>query len=216
MEGRSLTRLLAEFAVETPGALVTPEAIHAGKRCLMDWLGCALAGSGHESVSILLEILGRGFPHESRVIGRGIELDPFNAAMLNAYMAHVHDYDDTHLYSFAHATAPIWAAIMAFAGRVPTQGTEALLAFVLGYEIETRVGTVMKPYLLERGWHMTGVVGGLGAAAAVGRLLRATVDVLAQTARKIRGEPQGLGGLFGVQATAARARNCGAENAVTR
>ena len=197
MEGKSLTRSLAEFVVETPETMVPPEALHAGKRCLVDWIGCALAGSGHESVSILLEVIGQGFPRESRVIGRRVKLDSFNAALLNAHMAHVHDYDDTHLHGFAHATAPVWAAIMALAGRVPTGGREALSAFVLGYEIETRIGMVMKPYLLDRGWHMTAIVGGLGAAAAAGRLLHATVEEQMHAFGVAATYASGLGAVFG-------------------
>jgi 2-methylcitrate dehydratase PrpD len=176
MKNKSITESLATFVVETPLDRLSEETLHSAKRCLMDWLGVALAGSPHESVSILLDFLGKDKAGECKVIGRNVKIDCLNGALVNAYMAHVLDYDDTHLYSFAHPSAPVLSAIMALGEMTPVTGKEALLAFVLGFEVETRIGMAMRPYLLERGWHMTGMVGGIGASAAMGKLLHLTVD----------------------------------------
>ena len=171
-----ITESLARFVAETRLDKIPEQALHGAKRCLMDWLGVALAGSHHESVSILLDVLGRETIPESKVIGRDLRIDFLNSALVNAYMAHVLDYDDTHLYSFVHPSAPVWSPIMALLNRIPMSGMEALLAFVLGFEVETRIGMAMKPYMLQRGWHMTGMVGGIGASAAIGKLLNLNVE----------------------------------------
>jgi 2-methylcitrate dehydratase PrpD len=176
MKKKSITESLATFVVETSLDRLSEETLHSAKRCLMDWLGVALAGSEHESVSILLDFLGKDGAGECKVIGRNVRIDCLNGALVNAYMAHVLDYDDTHLYSFAHPSAPVWSPITALGETTPVTGKEALLAFVLGFEIETRIGIAMRPYLLERGWHMTAMVGGFGASAATGKLLRLNIE----------------------------------------
>jgi 2-methylcitrate dehydratase PrpD len=50
-------------------------------------------------------------------------------------------------------------------------GAQVLAAFVAGFEVETRIGRVLGRPLAERGWHVTGVLGHFGAAAAAGKLL---------------------------------------------
>jgi 2-methylcitrate dehydratase PrpD len=86
-------------------------------------------------------------------------------------MSHVLDYDDTNLESFVHPSAPVWPAICALSSMATVSGKEALLAFVLGYETENRIGRVIFKHHDERGWHMSGMVGGFGAAAAVGKIM---------------------------------------------
>ena len=55
--------------------------------------------------------------------------------------------------------------------------TELLVALTVGAEITTRLCLALDyPRLRERGWHSPGVVGPVGAAAAVARLLRLDAD----------------------------------------
>jgi 2-methylcitrate dehydratase PrpD len=49
-----------------------------------------------------------------------------------------------------------------------------LLAFVLGQEIECRIGLAMSPGHYNKGWHITSTCGVFGAAAGVGKLLNLT------------------------------------------
>ena len=50
-------------------------------------------------------------------------------------------------------------------------GRDLLLAFVLGQEIECRIGLAMSPSHYNRGWHITATCGVFGAAAGSGKLL---------------------------------------------
>ena len=86
------------------------------------------------------------------------------------------DFDDTHLATVIHPTAPIAPALLALAevhasqGR-PIAGAELIHAFALGVEVACRVGNAVSPAHYDRGWHITGTCGVLGAAAACARLL---------------------------------------------
>lgn len=171
VEPEGMTASLSAYVCDTPAEALSGEIWHEAKRSLLDTLGAALAGSRHRAVAILEGVLSHDGQGEARVIGRGRQTDLFNAALLNGYMGHVYDFDDTHVQALLHPSVPLWMPILALAGRRPVPGRQALLAFVLGYEVAARLGMALAPQILERQWHVTGMVGGSGAAAALGRLL---------------------------------------------
>jgi 2-methylcitrate dehydratase PrpD len=94
-----------------------------------------------------------------------------NAAFLNAAGANVFDYCDTHLPTVVHPTAPLAPALLALAELRRVTGPELLLAFVLGFEIECRVGAAVSPGHYPKGWHITSTCGVFGAAAGAAKLL---------------------------------------------
>jgi len=169
---KGLTKQLAQYVVEAVYETIPAEVIHAAKRCLIDWLGVSLGGSSHPGVDSLLQVAERvGCSNQATIIGRKRKTDSLHAALINGYMSHVLDYDDTNLESFVHPSAPVWPAISALSSTTTVSGKEALLAFVMGYEVENRIGRVLFKHHDERGWHMSGMVGGFGAAAAVGKIM---------------------------------------------
>jgi 2-methylcitrate dehydratase PrpD len=70
-----------------------------------------------------------------------------------------------------HPSGPVASAILALAERQPVSGEDFLHAFILGVEVECRIGNAVYPNHYDVGWHITGTAGVFGAAAAAGRLL---------------------------------------------
>jgi 2-methylcitrate dehydratase PrpD len=66
--------------------------------------------------------------------------------------------------------------VLALAEHTGATGRAVIDALVLGIDVSCRVGNVMYPEHYDRGWHITGSTGMLGAAAACARLLK--LDVL--------------------------------------
>jgi 2-methylcitrate dehydratase PrpD len=85
--------------------------------------------------------------------------------------ANIFDFDDTHPNTIIHPTAPVAPALFAFAETDGCSGEALLRAFVLGAEIECRVGNAVSPFHYARGWHITSTCGVVGAAVGVGALL---------------------------------------------
>jgi 2-methylcitrate dehydratase PrpD len=109
---------------------------------------------------------------EATVIGRRERLDFMGAAFLNAAIANVEDFDDTHIPTIIHPSAVVAAALLAWAERrSPVRGRDLLHAFVLGVDVECRIGNAVHPDHYRRGWHITATCGVFGAAAAIGKLL---------------------------------------------
>ena len=74
------------------------KTVHAAKRGVLDWLGCALVGSLHPTPSILLEtLLENGLSEQSIVLGQKQRLAFLDAALVNGQMGHILDFDDTHM-----------------------------------------------------------------------------------------------------------------------
>jgi 2-methylcitrate dehydratase PrpD len=167
-----ITEGLARFLVEHRPEDMPERVRHEAKRALVNFFATALGGCRNEAVEILLAALADCFgPPHATVIGRGERADALTAAFLNAVSANVLDFDDTHLRTVIHPTAPVAPGLFALAERRPVSGAALLHAFILGVEVECRIGNALSPGHYRRGWHITATCGVLGAAAAAGKLL---------------------------------------------
>lgn len=149
------------------------DVIHSAQRGILDWIGCALAGSDHASLEPLLAVLRRlSGRAEATVFGRRLKLGITDAAVANAYMGHVLDYDDTHLGgTILHTSSPVLSALFALSELQRTNGRDFVLAYVCGFEAGIRCGQA-SPNHHKGGWHLTGTLGCLAAGVAAGKLLR--------------------------------------------
>jgi 2-methylcitrate dehydratase PrpD len=166
------TRTLARFVVEHDPSRLPHAVRHEAARSILNWLGCALGASRHETVErALAALFPFSGPREATVLGRSDRLDIMLAALVNGISSHTFDFDDTHLKTVIHPSGPVASAILALAERQPVSGAAFLHAFVLGVEVECRIGNSVYPEHYDVGWHITGTAGVFGAAAAAGKLL---------------------------------------------
>jgi 2-methylcitrate dehydratase PrpD len=167
-----VTRILARYVVQSRLADIPPAVRQEAVRSFLNWLGCAVGGSIHPTVDRALAALrpfaGAG---QASVLGREDRLDILHAALINGISSHVFDFDDTHLKTIIHPAGPVASAVLALAEHQPVSGAELLHAFILGVEVECRIGNAVYPEHYDIGWHITGTAGVFGAAAAAGKLL---------------------------------------------
>jgi 2-methylcitrate dehydratase PrpD len=169
-----VTRQLARYASESQWSDLPHEVQREAVRAFVNWVGCAIGGSTHPAVDSALaavsEIAG---PPQATVLARGKRLDVVHAALLNGLSASAYAFDDTHLTAIAHPTAPSVAALLALAEGRRVGGTDFLLALILANEIQCRLAAALAvaPGRCHVGLYMTGITGGVGVAAAAGRLL---------------------------------------------
>jgi 2-methylcitrate dehydratase PrpD len=167
-----VTQDLARFIVDTGWSDIPPDIAHEAKRALVNYFAVALAGCRGGPVEIALQSLAAFSGREqATVIGRGERVDALSAAFLNAASANVLDFDDTHVPTAIHPSAPVAPALFALAELRPITGRDLLAGFVLGVEIECRIGGAIFPGHYTKGWHITATCGVLGAAAGAGKLV---------------------------------------------
>ena len=168
----TLTKTLcARLAAARFGDL-TPAAAHQARRGVLDWIGCALAGSAHPTVGKLLTVLQEaGGRAQATVLGRGLRLAFLEAPLANGQMGHVLDFDDTHMGGVVlHASSPVLAALLALAERTAVSGADFMLAYAVGFEAGIRAGW-SAPGHHKGGWHLTGTLGSMAAGVAGGKLI---------------------------------------------
>jgi 2-methylcitrate dehydratase PrpD len=166
------TETLARFVVETKWQDIPDAARHEAKRALLNFFAVALAGCRTEPVAMALKVMAQfSGGREATVVGRRERIDALSAAFLNAAGANVFDYCDTHLPTVVHPTSPLAPAVLAMAELQRVTGPEFLTAFVLGFEMECRIGAAISPGHYPKGWHITSTCGVFAAAAAAGKLL---------------------------------------------
>ncbi|HZA00188.1 MAG TPA: MmgE/PrpD family protein [Acidimicrobiales bacterium] len=163
-----LARQWSDVAVDDLPA----EVVEVGRHCVLDWLACALAGSGEPLAHLLRdELPSAGAAGAATVVGTDRRADARNAALVNGAAGHALDFDDTHQLMPGHPTVPVLPAALAVAEELDLSGERLLAAFVVGVEVECRVGALLGPGHYRAGWHATGTIGTFGAAAAVSQLL---------------------------------------------
>ncbi|MDA0663750.1 MAG: MmgE/PrpD family protein [Proteobacteria bacterium] len=173
----AVTRRLARFVHNTKWDDI-PEAVrHEAKRSLLNGFATALGGCREPAIDKGLAVLGPfAGNRDTGIIGRAERGDMLLAAWVNAMSANIFDYDDTHPNTIIHPTAPISPALFAHAEIIRCSGADLMRAFILGGEIECRIGNAVSPYHYGRGWHITSTCGIFGAAVGVGALVGLTEE----------------------------------------
>jgi 2-methylcitrate dehydratase PrpD len=167
-----VTRTLARYVVSAPVDSVPAKVRREAVRSFLNWAGCTVGGSQHPSVDIALAAVSPfAGKEQAGLLGRKERIDVLNAALLNGIASHVFDFDDTHLKTIIHPAGPIASALLSLAQLKPVSGRDFLHAFILGVEVECRIGNAVYPAHYDVGWHITGTAGVFGAAAAAGKVL---------------------------------------------
>jgi 2-methylcitrate dehydratase PrpD len=194
----AITRILAEFVAQHPSQGWSNAVDHEAHRTFYNWLGCAIGAAHHEAADAAISAAKMLEPSsQASVLGRFEKLDMCNAALVNGITSHTFDFDDTHLKTIIHPAGPVASAILALAEHRGLSGRNLIDALVLGIDVACRVGNTMYPDHYDRGWHITGSTGMLGAAAGCARLLQLDAKQTAMALGIAASQPVGLREQFG-------------------
>lgn len=140
---------------------------------ILDTLGCGVYGYNTPWAKILLtwvrSAAGKG---EATVWGETApSLRAADAALANGTAVHAFELDDYHNAKL-HAGAVVVPAAVAMAEKLGSDGERLVTAIAAGYEVMIRSSLALNPSAARlRGWHLTGVCGPFGAAAACASLM---------------------------------------------
>jgi 2-methylcitrate dehydratase PrpD len=171
-----VTEQVAQFIAQTTFAHIPPAAIDVAKGAIVDCFGVAMAGSQTDIGRIVARWAKEmGGAPAAGVIGGGFKTSLPIAARANGTMSHALDYDDV-TKNTGHPTPPLLPAILALGETQRASGRELLEAYVVGFELESKLGNCMSRKHYAHGWHSTSIFGTLGAAAAAAKLLKLDVQ----------------------------------------
>jgi 2-methylcitrate dehydratase PrpD len=149
-----------------------PEAAReAARHCVLDFLGCAVAGSREPLVTILVNEVARPErSDEARLVGLDARASRATAALVNGSAGHALDFDDAHMMMSGHPTVPVLPALLSAAESERVDGRRFVTALIAGIELECRLGSLIGGRHYDVGFHSTGTLGTFGAAAACAHL----------------------------------------------
>ncbi|MFC1864667.1 MmgE/PrpD family protein [Chloroflexota bacterium] len=170
------TEQIARFIVETRYAGIPAEAVRLAKDAILDGLGVTLAGSIETAGKIITQYVREvGGASQAGVIGGGFKTSAPQAALANGTMAHALDYDDVLWLMGGHPTVPVLPVVLALGEMYHCSGRDVLEAYIVGVEVEARIGSGIGSRHYAVGWHSTATLGTLGATAAAARMLGLSV-----------------------------------------
>ena len=193
-----ITRILAEFVVNHPSRGWSDAVEHEAHRTFLNWFGCAIGAATHPAMDAALGAMMELSPApQASILGRKEKVDITSAALLNGIASHTFDFDDTHLKTIIHPAGPVASALLALAEKTGASGREIIDAMVLGIDVSCRIGNMMYPDHYDRGWHITGSTGSIGAAAACARLMKLDVQKTMMAIGIAASQPIGMREQFG-------------------
>lgn len=158
------------------------EEMARAARHFADLVGVALAAANEPSVSALAGLCSGQAEgtQAARIWGTQRSVRLREAALVNGFAAHWHDFDDDETeLAMAHVTvSAMTAAAVVGDSRRGIPGASVLQAYLIGTEAAMRIGSLVNPGHYRQGWHATATLGTFAACAAAGRLLDLDVETM--------------------------------------
>ena len=172
-----VTEKMAQFIAGCTFNSMPKEAVAAARTAILDCVGVTVAGAADESGKIITDFVrhlgGKGV---ATVIGGGFQTGSPDAALANGTMGHALDFDDVTQSMSGHPSVPLVPAVFALGEELGVSGEKALEAYIVGFEVEAKLGRAVNPNHYKKGWHATSTLGVFGAAAVGAKLLGLSVD----------------------------------------
>jgi len=151
------------------------------KLILRDGLGNQIAASAiSEPANRMVELVKEwGGAPQSTIVGHGVRVPTPHAALVNAMMGHGIELDDAHGSGLIKAGSVLVPAAFALAELTGASGKDVIAAVVAGYDVAIRIAKAINPGHRQRGFHTSGTVSGIGAAAMGARMLGGNAERIA-------------------------------------
>lgn len=169
-----LTSSIARFV--SSGTAVPEAAARIVRTGFIDTIATLLAGRDEPVVRIVREFVAarRSTAQEAQVLFGAQKAAAADAALINGTAAHALDYDDVALGG--HPSTVLVPALLAEGQYLGASGADAMRAYLVGYEVWAELLSREPDAYHLKGWHPTGVLGTLGATAAVAHLHKLSAE----------------------------------------
>lgn len=153
--------------------------LQQAKACMLDSIACGLFGSRQPWGEIMAaNTAAESAPGPCTVLGQARGLTAAPAALVNGTAIHGYELDDLIVGAVVHPGAVIVPAALAAAEVSGATGLRLLLGVIAGYEAMARASLALGAEPSQRGFHVTAVVGPIGAAVAAGITMGLTREEL--------------------------------------
>jgi 2-methylcitrate dehydratase PrpD len=178
---KGLTLRFAEHVASLEYKNIPGDVTIKAKLILRDGIGNEMAASAiSEPANKVIDLVKEwGGAPQSTIIGHGMKVPTPNAALVNAMMGHGVELDDAHGSGLIKSGSVLVPAAFALAELSGASGKDVITGVVAGYDLAIRIAKAINPGHRQRGYHTTGTVSAIGAAAMGAKLLGCNVEQIA-------------------------------------
>ncbi len=189
-----LTRELGTFVAQLKYEQIPQAALDVIHMGFADCVGVMLAGRDEPPTRILTEVLSPVAGPANLVFTDKTAQAP-EAAWINGVAAHALDFDDVAIKG--HPSTVLVPAIIAEAQALGCSGKDMMVAYAAGYEVWADLARREPEHYHSKGWHPTGILGAIGAAAACASLHKLNAEQCATAIAMGASQSAGIMANFG-------------------
>src|SRR3954466_4864753 len=170
-ESPHLGAQIAQFSAGFDLKSAPTPAIERTRVAFIDTIGVMLAGSQEGAAKIVRDMVQlEGAKSTATVVGSALRTSPQLAALANGVASHALDFDLSYLQG--QLTAPLIPALLPLAESLNATQAEMVEAYIVGFEVASRLSRSNPNHNGGGAWHATGTIGTIAAAAASARMLK--------------------------------------------
>ena len=206
------THAAAAWVAQSGQLEIPVSVLRLAEQCLFDWFAVTVAGTSEELAPMITSAATEGeiALNGTALIGQNRRATEQRAALINGTISHALDFDDVNLRMHGHPTVTIAPALLAVAERQSKSGEALLRAFIVAYQVAGRLGYAMGDTHYGRGFHATGTIGAVAAAAGCASLLNLSTEETEAALGLAATQASGLKSMFGTMAKPFHAGNAAA------
>ena len=164
----SVTQTIVNYIEQTDVAN-REDLLSVARIAFLDYLASLAPAETEQAVQDLARFIGTNGENVSKA----------DKALYYGFASHYLDFDDAQANLAGHFSTVLYSALLAVLEPHDTWH-EFFRAYIIGAELEGIIGSLINPAHRTQGWHSTGTVGVIGAAAAIGALRGLHGESLAQ------------------------------------
>ena len=168
-----LSGQLGSFVAACRYECLPSETVEALKIRILDTIGAGIAGAHLGNHLALLPLLHGG---NVPVWGTAKRVSARDAVLVNAFLVHSTYLEDGSRYTGGHPSSAVIPGALALVEAHPRSGRDVIAAVASGYEIFLRLGRVLYPAIVKKGFQSTAVLGSLASAGATANVLRLNAE----------------------------------------
>lgn len=167
-----LSDIVARFVAGIDPAAIPEATVASARVALIDTIGVMLAGSQEHHARLVQRLVAEeaGAP-VATIAGTGLRAPPRAAALANGTASHGIDFDLSYL--MGQPSASLVPALLAVAESRRSTARDLLAAYVIGFEITSRLCRANPDAANLGNWHAVAAIGPIASAVACAWLMRA-------------------------------------------
>ena len=176
----SVTQTIVNY-IEQTDVSNREDLLSVARIAFLDYLASLAPAESEQAVQDLAQFIGTNGENVSKA----------DKALYYGFTSHYLDFDDAQANLAGHFSTVLYSALLAVLEPNDTWH-DFFRAYIIGAELEGIIGSLINPAHRTQGWHSTGTVGVIGAAAAIGALRGLHGESLAQLLSLVATQSAGM------------------------